>query len=965
MATPRLVKIVLRGDIEGLRASMKSASGLVRNVADDMTGASKEAARFREGLSTVGDTAGKIGLVAAAGIGAAIVAYANFDQAMSNVAATGEDARGSLDALRDAALDAGARTKFSATEAADAVEALAKAGVSANDILAGGLDGALDLAAAGGLDVAQAAEIAATAMNQFNKAGSDVPHIADLLAAAAGKAMGDVEDMGAAFKFVGPVAAQLGISMEETSGAIALLAQNGVLGEQAGTSLRGMLTSLTSPSKIASDTMAELGISMYDAQGQFVGLEGLAGQLQTRMSGLEEAERNEALGRIFGNEQITAARILYEGGAGAVAEWTKQVDDSGYAAETAARKMDNLKGDAEQLMGALETALIGTGQGADGPLRLAVQSLTLLVDLYNDLPGPVKTGAFAVVGLTAALGASVFAASKAVGAITSARAAATDLGVSFENANKKALAMRAGIGAAGLGLSALSGPANNANVALGAVVDTAAAAALGFAVGGPLGAALGAGATLFAKLSGGSQGLAVDMDALTATLDSQTGAITKNTAAWAAKSIQESGSVDALADMGISLATATDAVLGNADALDQVAEASRGADFEQVKAIGSIAGLAGAVLDGSDKQRELAKATGDSTEAQSAAAGAFDETGDAASTAADEIKAFSDSLNGLLDPLLSQEDASNAWKDSLASLAEEIRKNGNSLDDNSEKGRANQDAIRDRVKALKASIEADAEAGVSSQELETRMLRGANGILKTAEAAGLSREEVRSYLKVLGLTPDQIETLFKADASGARAGAQDAKNAINSVPREKVIQIRAVADQAYGALTNFLGSIPLFRTIELRGSATRTPSGGDRPRANGGAILRAEGGSVVGPGTGTSDSIPAVGPGGAAYRLSNGEHVLTAREVDLIGGQNAVYAMRAAIRSQQFAFASGGAVGSGSGGSGGGGTFKASLVGAQIGFDRNGMARFVSGHIEVAMNERERFNDSNRRAGRG
>lgn len=941
----RLVRVVLRGEISHLRGQLKSASGLAKNTANEITGATREAEKFRGGLSAVGDTAGKIGLVAAAGVGAAIIAYANFDQAMSNVAATGEDARGSLDALRDAALDAGARTKFSATEAAEAVEALAKAGVSASDILSGGLDGALDLAAAGGLEVAQAAEIAATAMNQFNKTGADVPHIADLLAAAAGKAMGDVEDMGAAFKFVGPVAAQLGVSMEETSGAIALLAQNGVLGEQAGTSLRGMLTSLTSPSKIAADTMDSLGISMYDAQGNFIGLEGLAGQLQERMSGLEEAERNEALGRIFGNEQITAARILYEGGAGAVAEWTKQVDDSGYAAETAARKMDNLKGDAEQLMGALETALIGTGQGADGPLRMAVQSLTLLVDLYNELPGPVKTGAFAVLGLTAALGGTVWAASKAVNGIASARVAATDLGVSFENANKKALALRAGAGAAGIGLSALSAPAHEASEGLGVLVDAAAAAAIGFSVtGGPWGAALFGGAALLSQLAGSSNGAAVNMEELTGTLDEQTGAITENTAAWAAKQIQDSGAVSTLADMGISLATATDAVLGNADALDRVAAASKGADFEQVRAIGTVVGLAGAVLDGSDKQRELAEATGASSEAQGAAAGAFGETGSAAADAATEVQAFNDSLNGLLDPLLSQEDASNAWKDSMATLTEEIAKNGATLDDTTTKGRANQDAIRERVKALKTSVEADAEAGVSSEQLEAKMLRGAAGILKTAEAAGLSRGQVKSYLETLGLTPDQITTLFEADASGARKGAREAKDAVNSVPRQKVIEIRATIGQAIDNLNRFLGSIPLVRHVRIVSDSDYGDS--RRGRATGGAILRATGGSVLGPGTGTSDSIPAIGPGGEAFRLSNGEHVFTAREVDLLGGQSAVYAMRAAIRSQQFAFAGGGGVGRSSG-SPQPMTMSASLVGARVGLDRDGLLSFIDGRIEV------------------
>lgn len=224
---------------------------------------------------------------------------------------------------------------------------------------------------------------------------------------------------------------------------------------------------------------------------------------------------------------------------------------------------------------------------------------------------------------------------------------------------------------------------------------------------------------------------------------------------------------------------------------------------------------------------------------------------------------------------------------------------------------------------------------------------------KGAEA---SEASVRQLSRAYEMTPDEVRTELAARdlASGKLQIVNGRLVDLNGKRAAVTVDANvAAARAAILGIYNFANSLP----------GISIPVG--KGRANGGAILRAEGGSVLGPGTGTSDSIPAVGPGGAAYRLSNGEHVLTAREVDLIGGQNAVYAMRAAIRSQQFAFASGGAVGSGSGGSGGGGTFKASLVGAQIGFDRNGMARFVSGHIEVAMNERERFNDSNRRAGRG
>lgn len=139
-----------------------------------------------------------MGGLMAAGAAMAVKKYADFDAQMSAVKSTGDEARASFGALRDAAVRMGADTVFSATEAAAGIENLLKAGVSARDVLGGGLKGALDLAAAGQLSVAAAAEVAATAMVQFNLSGKDVPHIADLLAAGAGKAQGEVSDLAAA-----------------------------------------------------------------------------------------------------------------------------------------------------------------------------------------------------------------------------------------------------------------------------------------------------------------------------------------------------------------------------------------------------------------------------------------------------------------------------------------------------------------------------------------------------------------------------------------------------------------------------------------------------------------------------------------------------------------------------------------------------------------------------------------------
>lgn len=426
--TDRSVVIRLKGDITDFVSKMKAAGGSAKSALGGEL--DKVEGRRKEALTDLGNTAGKVGLVAAAGLGLAVNAAANFDQAMSHVAATGEDARANIDALRAAALQAGADTAFSATESATGIEALAKAGVSAGDTLAGGLMGALDLAAAGTIDVAEAAETAATAMTQFGLSGEDVPHIADLLAAAAGKAQGEVGDMAFALKQSGLVAAQMGVSIEETTGTLAAFASAGLLGSDAGTSFRTMLLRLANPSNESAKAMQELGIAAYDAQGNFVGIESLAGQLQTAFAGQEQATRDAALATIFGSDAIRAANVLYTQGADGIENWTDQVDDSGFAAEQAATKMDNLKGDLEKLKGSLETALIGTGDGAQGPLRQLVQGAEGVVDAFNNLPPAAKNVAGGLLAITAVTGGAAFFGVKIINGIASAKRSLDELGVS-------------------------------------------------------------------------------------------------------------------------------------------------------------------------------------------------------------------------------------------------------------------------------------------------------------------------------------------------------------------------------------------------------------------------------------------------------------------------------------------------------------------------------------------------------
>jgi len=310
----RTVGVRLQAEVSGYMASLRQASRATRDFAGELD----RAARAGH-LDAVADQAGRAGLALVGIAGAAIASAAQFDKAMSSVQAATHASGAELEQLRDAAVQAGRDTAYSATEAAHAIEELAKAGVETTDILGGGLSGALSLAAAGEMDVSEAAEVAASTLTQFRLRGRDVGHVADLLAAAAGKAQGSVHDMSYALSQSGLVAAQMGMSVEDTIGVLAAFASAGLLGSDAGTSLKTSLLMLANPTEKSAALMQELGISVYDAQGQFVGIVGLAGQLQAQLGKLSQEQRNAALATIFGSDAIRAASILYEQGARGIA----------------------------------------------------------------------------------------------------------------------------------------------------------------------------------------------------------------------------------------------------------------------------------------------------------------------------------------------------------------------------------------------------------------------------------------------------------------------------------------------------------------------------------------------------------------------------------------------------------------------------------------------------------------------
>jgi TP901 family phage tail tape measure protein len=329
----------------GLAAATAAHTSALGRLTTAATGAEKSYRGVRTG-----------GLLMLAMFAAASVTAARFEKAMSAVRSVAIDANASLatqtqqfEALRTAALDAGRDTVFSASQAAEAETELARAGVSVADIIGGGLKGALSLAAAGQLSLAEAAVVSAQAMNTFSLKGKDVTHIADVLAAGANKSAADVHGLGEALRMGGLLAHQTGLSLEDTVGTLSAFADHALIGSDAGTSLKTMLQRLTPQSTEAANMMDQLNFSAYDAQGNFVGLTELARRLQSSFSNLTPEARNSAMGVIFGSDAVRAATILYEQGAAGIDHYRKQVDDNGAAARMAAIQMDNLAGDLQYL----------------------------------------------------------------------------------------------------------------------------------------------------------------------------------------------------------------------------------------------------------------------------------------------------------------------------------------------------------------------------------------------------------------------------------------------------------------------------------------------------------------------------------------------------------------------------------------------------------------------------------------
>lgn len=782
MAENKNIVIRLMADTASYEAAMTRAGSTARSVASGMENTGRKSALITSGLTAAGLAAAAFGV-------ASIKMAADFDQQMSTVQANTGATGAELDQLRQAAIEAGASTVYSASESADAINDLGKAGMSVTDILSGGLTGALNLAASDGMAVGDAAEYMANALSMFHLSGSQASQVADTLAAGAGKAVGNVSDFGEALNNCGAQANSFGMSIQETTGVLSLFAQNGTIGAEAGTQLNSMLMKLAAPSNDAAATMKELGISAYDASGNFVGMANFAGQLQKAEKNLTQEQRNQANATIFGSYAIKAANYLYDAGEKGVRNWTKAVSESGYAAEQAAAKNNNLKGDLENLSGSMESLMISIGEGAQGPLRKLVQGLDTLVDSFASLPAGAQQTIIVMAALSGVLGGVHKAAGNLNGSTSTM---ANNIGLAVDPIQRVKTALASAQTAFQM-FKASSMSASEQMEAFGtsasrAELKTAGFKAVGSSVmsllGGPWGIALTvAGVALSAFVSQQQKAKAAS-EQLESALESGSDVASEIAGAYQDMS---SGGVKLttwLDKAGISLTDMTSAAMGNEAALKRVNK-----QIKEIDKPGPGATAASVIKkalkeeskaydDASKKANEKSKAAknavdadGKSAAAAKDAANANKDLGSSAKDAAEEIDGLVKSLFGLESNNLTADEAVDQLNQKIGQLSDTCKdngvvfnQNGDLLDRFSEKGTKTKQALEDIASSAQNAAEKILKQGESTNFTNGEIDR-AKGVLadarealiKQAEASGMGEQAASDLADRWGLSSESIK----------------------------------------------------------------------------------------------------------------------------------------------------------------------------------------------------------------
>lgn len=402
----------ISGFLAGLRSAQSEADSATKNIATKIGSNLQSAGKS---ITSAGKTLTTHVTVPIVGLGtAAVKTTSDFESAMSKVSAISGATGSDLDALNQKAQEMGAKTKFSATESAEAFTYMAMAGWKTEDMLQG-IDGIMALAAADGLDLATTSDIVTDALTAFGLSADDSGHFADVLAVAASNANTNVSLLGESFKYAAPVAGALGYSAEDTAIALGLMANAGIKGSQGGTALRSSLSRLIKPTDDAAALMEQYGLSMTNADGSMKSLGEVMEMLRTKMGGLSEAEQAQAAATLFGQEAMSGMLAVINASDSDYEKLTSAI----YGADGAAQQMadtmlDNLSGQLTLLKSALEGLAIQFGEILMPYIKQFVQWLQNLVQKLQEMTPEQKEQIVKWAAFAAAIGPVLLAVGKLV-----------------------------------------------------------------------------------------------------------------------------------------------------------------------------------------------------------------------------------------------------------------------------------------------------------------------------------------------------------------------------------------------------------------------------------------------------------------------------------------------------------------------------------------------------------------------
>lgn len=394
-------------------------------------------------IKTVGSGLAKGVTLPLSGVGTAAVKVASsFDSAMSEVKAISGATGTQFTQLRDKAIEMGAKTKFSATESAEAFKYMAMAGWDTKDML-NSISGVMNLAAASGEDLGTVSDIVTDAMTAFGLAAdgttkvlkngynvevSNAEHFSDVLAEASSRSNTNVSLMGATFKYVAPIAGAMGYSIEDTAVAIGLMANAGIKGEQAGTALRSTITRLVKPTKESGTAMDALGISVTNSDGSMKSLDDVLRQVRSSMSGLTEDQKASYAAMLAGQEGMSGLLAIVNASDEDYQKLSESIQNcTGASQEMADTMQDNLGGAVTLLKSALESAGITIGERLTPYIRELAEWITGLVEKFNNLSAEQQDQIVKWGLIFAAVGPILLVMSRLIGVVSGVMGAFTGL----------------------------------------------------------------------------------------------------------------------------------------------------------------------------------------------------------------------------------------------------------------------------------------------------------------------------------------------------------------------------------------------------------------------------------------------------------------------------------------------------------------------------------------------------------